>query len=124
MLFILAAETFQTLIIEEQHNFIQTPDAATEILQFADDTIIFMPAHPRNLTIIMEVLRKFASLLGLHINVQKNGYVPIAIPSQSVPTITNLLGYQTLKLPITYLGLPLTHSKPTNELFEPMLSSL
>jgi hypothetical protein len=72
----------------------------------------------------MEVLRKFASLSGLHINVQKSGYIPIAIPSQSVPTITNLLGCQPLKLLITYLGLPLTHSKPTNRLFEPMLLSL
>jgi Reverse transcriptase (RNA-dependent DNA polymerase) len=68
MLFILAAETLQTLISNIQNDLLQTPRCKTEILQFADDTIIFTSAHSTNLTAIMGVLRNFVRLSGLHLN--------------------------------------------------------
>jgi Reverse transcriptase (RNA-dependent DNA polymerase) len=57
MLFILAVETLQTLIVNVQDNLIQMPHCRTELLQFADDTLIFTPTYPQNLTTIMGVLR-------------------------------------------------------------------
>jgi hypothetical protein len=86
--------------------------------------IIFTSTYPQNLTNIMGVLRNFVALSGLHLNQSKSGYVPIAIPSHNIDTITALLECQPLQLPITYLGLPLTHLKPTKKMFDPQISSL
>jgi hypothetical protein len=94
------------------------------MLQFADDTIIFTPAHPQNLTTIMGVLRDFAALSGLHLNPSKSGYVPVAITAHNIDTITALLDCQPLQLPITYLGLPLTYIKPTTRMFDPLIVTL
>jgi Reverse transcriptase (RNA-dependent DNA polymerase) len=113
MLFILAVETLQTLIANVQDDLIQKPNCKIELLQFADDTIIFTPTHPQNLATIMGVLRNFTALSGLHLNQSKSGYVPIAIPSRNIDTITALLGCQPLQLSMTYFGLPLTHLKAT-----------
>jgi hypothetical protein len=63
----------------------------------------------------------FTNAIDLQINAQKNGFVPIAIPPQHIPTVTSLIGYRTLQLPIKYLGLPLTHRKPTIALFTPLV---
>jgi Reverse transcriptase (RNA-dependent DNA polymerase) len=124
MLFILAMQSLQSLLQEVQPNLVQTPDCITELLQFADDAILFTPAHPQNLATIIDVLDKFADRSGLRMNRQKSGYVPIAIPRQHITTITSLLSVNPLQLPITYLGLPLTHRKPTNALFQPLLTAL
>jgi hypothetical protein len=50
MLFILATKTLQGMIAASQQDLFQIPGAPTELLQFADDTIIFTPAHPQKLT--------------------------------------------------------------------------
>jgi Reverse transcriptase (RNA-dependent DNA polymerase) len=124
MLFILTIETLQMLIANVQDDLIQTPDSKNELLQFANDTIILTPTHPQNLTTIMGVLRNFVALSGVHLNQSKSGYVPIAIPYRIIDMIMALLGCQPLQLPITYLGLPLTHLKPTKGLYDPLILSL
>jgi Reverse transcriptase (RNA-dependent DNA polymerase) len=103
---VLAMQSLQSLIDEVQPNHIQTLDCRTELLQFADNAIIFTPAHPQNLSTIMDVLNKFANLSGLHMNRQKSEFIPIAIPPQRIMTVTSLLGVRQLQLPITYLGRP------------------
>jgi hypothetical protein len=70
---------------------------------------------------IIGVLRNFVRLSGLHLNPNKSGFAPIAIPLQHVETVNALLGCQLLQLSITYLGLPLTHLKPTTRLFDPLV---
>jgi hypothetical protein len=50
----------------------------------------------------MNVLQTFASLSGLHINLQIYGFMPIAIPANNVPTVAALLLCALLTLPIRY----------------------
>jgi hypothetical protein len=109
------------MLVEAQDVLIELPGAKTELLQFADDTIIFTSVHPDNLHLIMIILRRFASISGLHINLQKSGFVPISLPSHNVQTVGHILGCQSLTLPLTYLGLLLTYKRPSNEIFQPLV---
>ena len=57
MLFVLATDTLRHMLQQLQPHLIQVPGAKTELLQFADDTIIFTPAHPQNLVKLKQMLR-------------------------------------------------------------------
>jgi Reverse transcriptase (RNA-dependent DNA polymerase)/zinc-binding in reverse transcriptase len=124
MLFILATETLQGMIATSQQVLFQIPGAPTKLLQFADDTVIFTPAHPQNLHIIMNILRQFVEVSGLHINLQKSGFLPISLSPQHAQTIASILQCQPFSLPLSYLGLPLTIKRPSINTFQPLVSTV
>jgi hypothetical protein len=125
MFFILAVETLQVLIENYQHVLIQTPKSRIELLQFADNTILFTPAHSNNLSIIRRLLTDFTNTTGLHIDYHKSGFIPIIIPQHNIATIASISDrLLTITTSIKYLGLPLTHQKPTKDLFDPMLNAI
>jgi Reverse transcriptase (RNA-dependent DNA polymerase) len=94
-----------------KHDFINLLTATTTLLQFADDTIVITPAHPKNLKLLIQTFQTFANVSGLHINLNKSGFLPIAIPDNLTTVITNILKCETLTTPIQYLRLPLTIKK-------------
>jgi Reverse transcriptase (RNA-dependent DNA polymerase) len=93
-------------------------------MQFADDTVILTPAHPQNLHIIMNILRQFAEVSGLHINLQKSGFLSISLSPQYAQTIASILQCQPFSLPLPYLGLPLTIKRPSIDTFQPLVSTV
>jgi Reverse transcriptase (RNA-dependent DNA polymerase) len=74
--------------------------ARTTLLQFADDTAIVTPAHAKYIKLIMTTLETFAQVSGLKINLSKSDFLPIEIPMDLVPTVTSLLKFNLLTLPI------------------------
>jgi hypothetical protein len=49
------------------------------ILQYADDTIMIMPADQTQLLHLKEILAKFSASTGLHVNYNETTSVPINI---------------------------------------------
>ncbi|KAJ3701224.1 hypothetical protein LUZ61_004929 [Rhynchospora tenuis] len=93
-------------------------------LQYADDTIILMEAFPRNLLILREILSFFAKLTGLHINDAKCLFVPVAIPTSSLPEYSSILNCSPKDLPINYLGLPLALRRLKRIHYKPLIDAL
>jgi hypothetical protein len=86
--------------------------ARTTLFQFADDTAIIMPAHATNIKLIMASLDSFARASRLQINLNKSGFLPVAIPQHLTPTLASLIRWDQLSTLIQYLGLPLTLKTP------------
>jgi Reverse transcriptase (RNA-dependent DNA polymerase) len=107
-----------------KHDFINLLTATTTLLQFADDTIVITPAHPKNLKLLIQTFQTFANVSGLHINLNKSGFLPIAIPDNLTTVITNILKCETLTTPIQYLRLPLTIKKNHQNLHLPLITSV
>jgi hypothetical protein len=124
LLFILTVDSLQAMIIKIKDELIDLHMARTTLLQFADDTAIVTPAHVKNIKLIMTTLEIFAQVLGLKINLSKNDFLPIEIPMDLVPTVTSLLKFNPLTLPIQYLGLPLTIKKLPKSAYLPLLANV
>ena len=69
----------------------------------------------------VRVLRVYEELTGLKINRGKSVFVPIAIPQHLTQVIQNILSSPQEKLPIKYLGLPLSIKKLRIRDFQPMI---
>jgi hypothetical protein len=76
-----------------------------------DDTLIVLPAHPRQLHCLKEILDVFATATRLHINFHKNTFVPIHVEADDAAELTAILGYPVAGFPQSYLGLPLSNGK-------------
>jgi Reverse transcriptase (RNA-dependent DNA polymerase) len=124
LLFILAVDYLQIIFQKLQPDLIDIPMALTTRLQFADDTAIITPAHTRNIKLIAVVLKTFADVSGLQINLNKSGFLPIAVPNELISTIAALLGCTALTTPIQYLGLPLTIKRPPKIAFLPLITNI
>lgn len=83
------------------------------VIQYADDTILAMPACPQQAAIIKEILVDYASSIGLRINFHKSTLIPINLSEGTALGFANLFGCSVGSMPFTYLGLPLGTSKPT-----------
>ena len=69
-------------------------------------------------------LQVYAELTGLKINRSKSAFVPVSVPPHLTQVIQNILQSPEEKLPIKYLGLPLSIKKPNKLAFQPMLQSV
>ncbi|KAJ3699256.1 hypothetical protein LUZ61_002961 [Rhynchospora tenuis] len=123
MLFILAVDALQSFVNNAAPLLAGQIIIPPRALQYADDTAILLEAIPRNLTILKYILENFAMLSGLHINNSKCLFVPVAIPSGSLPGIAQVLQCEPKEMPVTYLGLPLTIRKPKKIHFKPLLDA-
>ncbi|XP_078174446.1 uncharacterized protein LOC144568092 [Carex rostrata] len=83
---------------------------------------------PRWLSAITNVLitssLSVKNLAGLKINMRKSTFVPIAITKHLTSVIQDIIGCTPTKLPITYLGLPLTCKRLRKADFQPLLNSV
>lgn len=83
------------------------------IVQYADDTLIIMPACPLQVTAMKNILENYAQSTGLKINFHKSSLIPINLNNQSAQNMADLVGCKVATMPFTYLGLPLGTTKPT-----------
>lgn len=80
------------MLSQIQSKLVKLLGAKMQIVQFVDNTII-------------NIFNDFSKLSGLHINLTKSKFVPIAIPEKNIPTMSALRGCTPLSLLIQYLSL-------------------
>jgi hypothetical protein len=83
------------------------------IIQYADHTIIVLPAIQSELEKFREILQNYAAFFGLKVNYHKSSIIPINLSEEEGLDMANVFGCQLGSMPFTYLGLPMGTTKPT-----------
>ena len=81
-------------------------------MQYADDTIIVLPANVDDLKEFRKILDMYASFTGLRINYHKSSMIPLNVPDDDIAVLASFLGCAIGSMPFTYLGLPMGTTKP------------
>ena len=82
------------------------------VLQYVDDTLIFMERCHIQLATLKALLQSFSASTGLKVNYSKSIIVPINMDEHRAASLAQAFGCVIGSLPFTYLGLPLGLSKP------------
>lgn len=90
------------------------------VIQYADDTILVMPAMEDHMVQAKSLLSHFAAQIGLKITYNKSVMVPINVSIEKMISLVNTLGCHQGSFPFTYLGVPLNTSKSRLEDFTPI----
>ena len=121
VLFNLVADMLATLITRARDNeqfrglVPHLVDGGLSILQYADDTILFLEndvGHARNLKL---VLCAFEKLSGLKINFHKSELFCFGEAKEKVGEYVQLFGCQEGSFPFKYLGIPMNYRKISNK---------
>jgi hypothetical protein len=126
-LFVLVADLLQSLInkAKEMGLLILPIDVGYSldfpIIQYVDDTLLIMEACPQQLFVLKAILNTFADSIGLKVNYSKSNMIPINLNSDMLNHLVATSNYQAGSLPFTYLGLPLSSSKPTIQELLPLV---
>ena len=130
LLFVLAADMFQSILNEAMHTglmehpFHNHPNNDFPVIQYADDTILIMPASATQLSHLSDLLRYYTMFTGLRINYAKSMMIPINASEDTINLLANQFGCTIGKFPFTYLGLPLSVNKPRMEDFSPVIQRI
>jgi hypothetical protein len=130
LLFVLAANVFQSLVNDAMnHGLLRRPIPLQSspwlpILQYADDTLIILQADEQQLTHLQYILPNFGNVSGLRVNYSKSNLISINVSPDKIGILTTALQYQEGSLPFTYLGLPLSTTKPTKYFFLPLIQTV
>lgn len=126
-LFIIVADVLHRLL---QHPTIATsithpliPDDPYPVLQYTDDTLIFLNCSYEAIIQTKHILQLFEQATGLSINYHKTIFLPIAIQPDMAQELDDALGTTVSSFPQTYLGLPLSPNKISVNDCLPLLSS-
>jgi hypothetical protein len=119
LLFVLAADLLQSVVNKAKDmgllrvlvNVGYTSDFL--IIQYADDTLLIMKACPQQLFVLKALLNTFAKSTGLKVNYSKSSMVPINLSPERLNHLAATFNCVLGSLSFTYLGLPLSSSKPT-----------
>lgn len=121
--FLLAADLLQSILNEAMHNNLisraleqhHCPDIP--VIQYADDTVLIMPASAMQVEQLENLILHFTVFTGLRVNFDKSAMVPINIGNEVMQALAARLVYSIGSFHFTYLGLPLSLSKPKLEDF-------
>ena len=94
------------------------------IIQYADDTLLIMPADEEQLSHLKYLLNLFSMSTGLFVNYSKSSMIPINMDQQSINNLANSFGCRVESLPFTYLGLPMGTTKPSVHDLIPVISKI
>jgi hypothetical protein len=125
---VLAADFLQTLLnVACTNGDLHLPlplqhDQYFPILQYADDTLIFLQGDVAQLLFLKNLLQQFGESTGLKVNFDKSFMVPINVPEDKLQLLASSFGCSKGLLPFTYLGLPLSITKPTVADFWPLVT--
>lgn len=112
-LFTLVSESLTYVIIEAQHQGlinglrIGKNNILLTNLQFADDTLVFIPRDSHKLLNFKRLLNCFSIMTGLSINYSKSSLVIWPRNTVSVNRMSEVIGCKKECLPTQYLGMPL-----------------
>uniref|UniRef100_A0A8I6YB15 Reverse transcriptase domain-containing protein n=1 Tax=Hordeum vulgare subsp. vulgare TaxID=112509 RepID=A0A8I6YB15_HORVV len=90
-------------------------DEGVSILQYADDTILFMEHTLKKARNMKLILCLFEQLSGLKINFNKSEFFCFVNAKAEQLTYNQLFGCEGGNLPFTYLEIPIHHRKLTNK---------
>ena len=119
LIFVLAADLLQTAINKAfRDNILTAPIPPSNgmdypVVQYADDTILVMPACVHQLLAMKEILNKYVASTGLHINFHKSSMIPLNLSDASAQNLAAAFQCSIGQMPFTYLGLPMGTTKPT-----------
>jgi hypothetical protein len=128
LLFVLAADFFQSIINKAKDiNLLKLPmplrcSADFPVIQYADDTLIVMEACSKQLWTLKALLQSFGTSTGLNVNYSKSMMIPINLTEEKLAHLARTFGCEAGKLPFTYLGLPLSLTKPRVIDFTPLVN--
>ena len=103
---------------------IDVDDPDFPVIQYADDTLLILPAELEQVLALKEMLQDFSSSTGLKVNFSKSSMVPINVDEVAVNSLATTFGCQVASLPFTYLGLPLGTTKPRIQDLTPIVTRL
>ncbi|KAJ3686617.1 hypothetical protein LUZ61_015781 [Rhynchospora tenuis] len=106
------------------HNLIPKLHTPFFLLQYADDTLIFATARGQAIKTLLLVLKAFSQVSGLRLNWNKTSFVPFNLNDNAISSIESLLSCSKSSLPLTYLGLPLTASRPSRLCFQQLIDKI
>ncbi|WVZ49731.1 LOW QUALITY PROTEIN: hypothetical protein U9M48_001062, partial [Paspalum notatum var. saurae] len=124
-LFILVADVLQALITssgEVHHPLV--PSLPCPILQYADDTLLIIPALQEEVQALKTLLDLFSEATGLRINFQKSTMVPMNITMDHAQELQGVMGCKLEGFPQVYLGLPLSNVKLNLSTFGAVISKV
>jgi hypothetical protein len=128
LLFVLAADFHQSLINKVKDLGLLNLSIPLEtnkdfpIIQYADDTIIVMEGDTRQLLFLKSVINTFSEATGLRVNLKKSMMLPINISKERLEFLARTFGCSKGTFPFTYLGLPLSLTKPSIQDFLPIIN--
>jgi hypothetical protein len=76
-----------------------------------------MKGDARKLIFLKALLNSFVESIGLEVSYEKSMLVPINVEDSKLETLARTLGCSRGSLPFTYLGFPLSLTKPTMAYF-------
>lgn len=91
-------------------------------MQYADDALLIMEVDARQLVFMKALLNNFVEIIGLKVSFSKSIMVPINIFEDKLDQLSRTFGCSKGSLPFTYLGLPLSLTKPKLDDFLPMVN--
>jgi hypothetical protein len=103
---------------------IDTNDPDFPIVQYADDTLLIMPADLSQLKALKNALHKYSLSTGLKIGYGKSQLIPINVPDSLTDALAAEFGCQVGKMPFTCLGLPLGTTRPLIRDLSPLVCRL
>jgi hypothetical protein len=130
LIFVLAADLLQSAINKAfRQGIIRapfSPDYGMDfpVIQYADDTLIIMPADQDQVRVMKDILEKYAKSTGLKINFHKSSMIPINVSQDRAQVFATFLGCSITSLPFTYLGLPMGTTKPTVQDLMPLVDRI
>ena len=125
LIFVIAADLLQAAINDAfRQGKIQLPFPCAgqmdyPVIQYADDTILAMPACPQQAAVIKGILVDYASSISLRINFRKSMLIPINLSDETALAFANFFGCSVGSMPFTYLGLPLGTTRASIQEFLP-----
>lgn len=128
LLFVLAADLLQAMINKAKDMGLLRLPVPTNytndfpVLQYADDTLIVVEGDPRQLFFLKSLLNSFSMSTGLKINFSKSMMVPINVAESKLDILAGTFGCSKGSFPFTYLGLPLSTSRPRVQDFLPIVN--
>lgn len=126
LLFALGADLLQSLINKAHiRGILKFPipvigDENFPIIQYADDTLIFLEASAPQLFALKAMLNSSTLSSGLKVNYSKSCMIPLNLTEEKANHLASTFGCKLGSLPFTYLGLPLGTTKPKVVDFSPL----
>lgn len=127
LLFVLAADFLHTIANKAwqlgvlKHPLCENFGGDFPLIQYADDTLVILPADARILFNFKGLLRSFSDSSGLHVNFSKTFLVPINVNPEKTQHLANTFCCKVESMSFTYLGLPLGTTTPSFQDFSPLL---
>ncbi|KAJ8039679.1 hypothetical protein HOLleu_13759 [Holothuria leucospilota] len=110
-LFILCTEILARVILNNaQIQGITILSCETKLLQYADDTVLFLNGDRRSLELTIQLLHDFRRASGLKINLQKSHLFPLGPFLTNHPTFISYFNLSLHLGPVKFLGITFTHN--------------